>query len=153
MITLLGSLLGFFGSAVPQIFEFFQKKEKNKLDLQLMQMQAELLKQSADIDLMKFKTRALDDEHARLIEHDIAMQKDTGIAAGLRKSVRPVITYLFFALFALVKVSTLWVAWHTDASFHQAVLLVWDSETQGIFAAIISFWFGSRALEKRAGKS
>jgi hypothetical protein len=32
-------------------------------------------------------------------------------------------------------------------------LLVWDSETQGIFAAIISFWFGSRALEKRAGKS
>lgn len=153
MITLLGSLLGFFGSAVPQIFDFFQKKEKNKLDLQLMTMQADLLKQSADIDLMKFKARALDDEHGRLIEHDIAIQKDTGFAAGLRKSVRPVITYLFFALFALVKVSTLWVAWHTDASFHQAVLLVWDAETQGIFAAIISFWFGSRALEKRAGKT
>jgi hypothetical protein len=153
MITLLGSLLGFFGAAVPQIFEFFQKKEKNKLDLELMQMQAELLKQSADIDLMKFKTRALDDEHARLIEHDIAMQKDTGAFAGLRKSVRPVITYLFFMLFALVKVSTLWVAWHTDASFHQAVLVVWDSETQGIFAAIISFWFGSRALDKRVGRA
>jgi hypothetical protein len=25
---------------------------------------------------------------------------------------------------------------------------VWDDETQAIFAAIISFWFGSRAIEK-----
>jgi len=30
--------------------------------------------------------------------------------------------------------------------------LLWDPETKAIFAAIISFWFGSRAIEKARRK-
>ena len=32
--------------------------------------------------------------------------------------------------------------------FADAIQLLWDDETKAIFAAIISFWFGSRAVEK-----
>ena len=32
--------------------------------------------------------------------------------------------------------------------FSEAIKLLWDDETKAIFAAIISFWFGSRAIEK-----
>jgi len=149
MLSLLGSLIGFAGSSLPSIFEFFNKKQSNKMMLKNMEMQAELLKMNAEIDLEKFKVRAIDDEHARLINHDIAMQNDTGVMAGLRKSVRPVITYLFFSLFAAVKISSLMVAIEDTGSFHTAIESIWDEETQAIFAAIISFWFGSRALEKR----
>ena len=114
----------------------------------MMKIQGEMLQVKADIDLKMFNEMASDNEHARLIEHDIAMQSDTGFFAGLRKSVRPMITYMFFALFAAVKVSSLMVALETQGDFNSAITVVWDDETQAIFAAIISFWFGSRALEK-----
>ena len=32
--------------------------------------------------------------------------------------------------------------------FNEAVTLLWDEDTKAIFAAIISFWFGSRAIDK-----
>ena len=32
--------------------------------------------------------------------------------------------------------------------FSEAIQLLWDEDTKAIFAAIISFWFGSRAVEK-----
>lgn len=149
MVSLIGALIGFAGSAIPSVFDFFNKKEESKTQIELMKMQSELMKQNAEVDLSKFLARAADDEHARLIDHDIAIQKDTGLMSGLRKSVRPVITYLFFGLFAAVKISSLLVAFEDTGNFHTAVTLIWDEETQGIFAAIISFWFGSRALEKK----
>lgn len=149
MLSLIGSLIGFAGSAVPSVLEHFQSKERNKKELEIMRMQSEILKQNAEIDMTKFQMRALDDEHARLIQHDIAIQQDTGPLAWLRKSVRPVITYLFFGLFASVKIATLAHGMEQGQDFYTAINLVWDPETQGIFAAIISFWFGSRAIEKR----
>ena len=149
MLSLIGSLIGFAGSAVPSVLEHFQAKEKNKKEIEIMKMQSEILKQNAEIDMTKFQMRAIDDEHARLIQHDIAIQQDTGPLAWLRKSVRPVITYLFFGLFASVKISTLMYGLEQGQDFYTAINLVWDPETQGIFAAIISFWFGSRAIEKR----
>lgn len=152
MLSVLGSLIGFAGSALPSVLGHFQEKQKGKERVELLKIQADMMKEKADIDLRMFNEMAADNEHARLIEHDIAMQSDTGFFAGLRKSVRPVITYLFFALFAAVKVSSLMVALEANQDFNQAILLVWDEETQAIFAAIISFWFGSRAIEKSQRK-
>ena len=68
--------------------------------------------------------------------------------AGLQKSVRPVITYAFFGLFATIEITLLMDAVEKGVEFSDAVKLLWDDETKAIFAAIISFWFGSRAVEK-----
>jgi hypothetical protein len=40
---------------------------------------------------------------------------------------------------------------HEHVEFIQAMPLIWDPETSSLFAAIISFWFGSRALGNAAG--
>ena len=149
MGTLLGSLLGFAGSTVPSIMDFLNRKENMKLEMRKLEMQAELMKLGVESELKVFEARASADEHARLINHDMSMQNDRGIMGGLRKSVRPVITYMFFALFATVKISTLLVLMEDQgATFDTAINVIWDQDTQTIFAAIISFWFGSRALEK-----
>lgn len=158
MLTILGSLLGFAGSTIPSIVDHFKAKEENKLTLEVLRMQGELAKEKADIDLIKFRAMAQDNEHQRLINHDIALANSKGPLSWLRTSVRPVITYLFFALFATVKVASMNVALEEargadgvlDAKeFNIAMEQVWDDETAGIFAAIISFWFGRRALEKK----
>lgn len=148
MMTVIGSIIGFLGSAVPSIVDHFGKKEANKKEIEVLRMQMALAEKNADIDLTKFQAMALDNEHQRLIAHDISMQQDKGALSWLRKSVRPVITYLFFALFAAVKIAALNEALNSSGDFNYAIKIVWDEETQAIFAAIISFWFGSRALEK-----
>ena len=164
MLSLIGSIIGFAGSVVPGVLDHYKKKEDNKIKLEVMKMQADLMREKADIDLIKFHAMAEDNEHQRLINHDIAIAK--GPLAWLRSSVRPTITYMFFALFAAVKIAALNEAMYPsnviDANgnpvkpvpFATAIETVWDEETQAIFAAIISFWFGSRAIEvsrKRVG--
>jgi len=148
MVSLIGALIGFAGSAVPSVIDHFKAKQTQKTQIEILRIQGELAKAGSEMDLLSFQEKASDNEHRRLIEHDIAMQSDTGFMAGLRKSVRPLITYLFFAIFAAVKIAGLNDAMDNN-DFNTAINIVWDTETKAIFAAIISFWFGSRALEKR----
>lgn len=152
MLSLLGSLLGFAGSAVPAITDHFASKEDRKHELDKMRMQAELRKEGYDFDLQIHDAMGADNEHQRLIDHDISINKGTGFISGLQKSVRPVITYAFFGLFATIEITLLIDAIDKGTEFNEAIQLLWDDDTKAIFAAIISFWFGSRAIEKARRK-
>jgi hypothetical protein len=98
--------------------------------------------------MQMFEQQASDKEHARLIEHDISINQGTGFISGLQRSVRPVITYSFFILFATVEITLLQKAMAMDIPFNEALAIIWDDDTQAIWAAVVSFWFGSRAIEK-----
>lgn len=152
MLSLLGSLLGFAGSAVPAITDHFASKEDRKHELDKMRMHAELRKEGYDFDLKIHDAMGADNEHQRLIDHDISINKGTGFISGLQKSVRPVITYAFFGLFATIEITLLMDAIDKGTEFNEAIQLLWDEDTKAIFAAIISFWFGSRAIEKARRK-
>jgi len=131
MFAIIGSVLGFGTSFAPKILETINKKQEQKHELDKMRASAELKMQMADAEFDHLQNMAHHEEHKRLIEHDIAISKETGFFAGLKKGVRPIITYCFFGFF----LSTI-----SD--------VIWDEQSQAIFAAIISFWFGSRAIEK-----
>lgn len=158
MLSIIGAIIGFAGSTLPSVIDHFKQKESNRLTLDVIKAQGELAKVNSDIDLMKYHATSRDTEHSRLIEHDIALANQTGALNWLRSSVRPIITYLFFFLFATVKISAIIVVLNyadvnkdgniDPVEFNTAMQEVWDEETQGIFAAIISFWFGRRAMEK-----
>ena len=150
--TLLGSLIGFGGSAIPSVIDLFKQRGDNKQELAKIKLQAELRKEGYDFDLKMFDKQAGDKEHARLIAHDIAMSKNGGFIGALQRSVRPVITYCFFGLFATIEVVMLMEALKTGQPFAESIQLLWTEETQAIFAAIISFWFGSRAMDKQKKK-
>ena len=145
---LLGSLVGFGGSVVPAITDYFGKKQDQKFELQKMQKRAELMQAGYTQELEMFDRQASDKEHARLIEHDISINKGTGFVSGLQKSVRPIITYAFFGLFATVEVTLLMQAIESELPLNEAITVLWDDDTKAIWAAIVSFWFGSRAIEK-----
>lgn len=152
LATVLGAVTGFGGSIIPAVIDFFKEKNESKVRLEEMKMKADLMAAGVEVDLKKFQARAKDDEHARLIAHDISLQNDTGLMAGLRKSVRPVITYAFFILFCTVEGVMIYHALQQSVDIVSVMEHVWDDETQAIFAAIISFWFGSRAIEKSRKK-
>ena len=148
MSALLGSLLGFSGSVIPAITDYFTRKQDQKFELAKMEKKAELISNGYTHEMAMFEQQASDKEHERLIEHDISINRGSGFISGLQKSVRPIITYSFFILFATVEISLLQKAMSLNVPFDEALALVWDEDTQGIFAAVMSFWFGNRAFEK-----
>ncbi|NCP64112.1 MAG: hypothetical protein GW836_05585 [Paraglaciecola sp.] len=91
-------------------------------------------------------------ESLALLKHD---SEPSGViwVDGLRASVRPVITYAFFLLFTTVKTCALFVlVVDQGMDFVFALPQIWDPETQALFAAVMSFWFGQRALAKARGQ-
>ena len=56
--------------------------------------------------------------------------------------------------YEIIKGTALYGLIYTDGIVWElAIQTLWDEETQGIFAAIISFWFGSRALQRSRSSS
>ena len=151
MLSLVGSLLGFAGSAVPSVIDIFKDKADRKHELDKMQKMAELKQQGLDFDMKMYDKMGADKEHERLIAHDTAIMQSTGWTSVLQKSVRPVITYAFFGC-STIEIVLLMNALEMGTPFNEAIQLLWDDETKAIFAAIISFWFGSRAVEKARSK-
>ena len=107
MLSVIGSLIGFASSTAPAIADHFKQKSDQKFELEKMKCAAELRKDGYDFELKAFEAQASDKEHDRLIQHDISMNKGSGIISGLQRSVRPVITYCFFGLFLAIEITLL----------------------------------------------
>ena len=88
------------------------------------------------------------EEQERLLQHDMALGKQTGFINSLRAFVRPFITYVFFLTFIGVKVVLVWDTIKNGEDLNATIAVIWDEQTEALFAAIISFWFGSRAMPK-----
>ena len=148
MLSIIGTLIGFGSSIVPEVLGYFKQKQANAQDLLMMEAKAKYASRLSELKLQELDIEAEITETKGLYEHDQSL--DSGaFVNGLRGSVRPVLTYLFFLVFATVKGTLLYTAVQDEnINFETAVLMIWDGETQAIFAAIIAFWFGNRGMSK-----
>jgi hypothetical protein len=141
MITLLGSLLGFISSTFPDLLKLFRDASDKKHEITLLQMQMDFQAQGHQERLEEINTNADIAESQALYK-----TYTTGISwvDALNGTVRPVIAYSFFILYAAVKI----INYSADLPW-----LLWTEDDQAIFAGIISFYFGQRAMSKlRSGK-
>lgn len=141
MITLLGSLLGFISAAFPDFLKLWRDAADRKHELTILQMQMEQQAQGHINRLEEINVQA-DIAESRALYRTY----NTGIrwVDALNGTVRPIIAYSFFILYAVVKI----MQFSADLPW-----LIWTQEDQAIFAGIISFYFGQRAMSKlRQGK-
>ena len=149
MLTLLGSLLGFISSTFPDLLKLWQDKQDRKHELQILDRQMEQMRLGHNQRLDEIAINADVSQSLALYKHDSQPSGVTWVD-GLRASVRPIITYGFFILFAWVKLSAVVLLMNQDGiNINEALIQIWDAETQALFAGILSFWFGSRSLAKR----
>lgn len=149
MLTLLGSLLGFISSTFPDLLKFWQDKQDRKHELQILDRQMEQMRLGHTQRLDEIAINADVSQSLALYKHDSLPSGVTWVD-GLRASVRPMITYGFFILFAWVKLSAVVLLMNQGGlNINEALIQIWDGETQALFAGILSFWFGSRSLAKR----
>ena len=149
MLTLLSTLLGFGTSFVPKVLDFMQDRKDKAHELEVMAMQMEREEKLATYKADAMMQAAEVQRDSQLLVHDT----ETGKGASqwiinLRSSVRPVITYLFFAIFFFVEGVAAYVVLSQGGDVQAIMYALWSEETRSIFAAIVAFWFGSRAIKK-----
>ena len=147
MITLLGSLLGFGTSFLPEVLNYFKRGQEQKHELQRMKMEIELMAKRSEFKIQELDKEAEIKEAEGLYKHDSV--DAGGFINALRGSVRPVITYVFFGLFVAIKVTALISLMSLpEMQLNMALSMIWDDQTAGLFSAIMAFWFGNRAVSK-----
>ena len=161
MITLLSTLLSFLAGGLPKLLGFFQDRadKQHELAMAQMQIQRELelrkagFEAQARIEDIKTDQISISAQSASIVEmyrHDVEIGKGASQwIINLRASVRPVITYGMFALLCCINAFGAYYAVQTGVPFHDALLTLWDENSQIIWSSIIAFWFGSQAFGKK----
>ena len=161
MITLLSTLISFLAGGLPKILDLIQDRSDKGQELEILrlQMQREMQmaqlgfqvqERIAEIHAEQAYVDAQVTEKKALYSHDIEIGKGASQwVINLRASVRPVITYCMFGMLAFINIWGCWYAVEQGVPFTEALNLLWDEDTQILFASIISFWFGSQAFGKR----
>jgi len=159
MLAIIGSILGLLGSLLPEVLKFFNNREDHKHEIEMGKLQIESMKMQGQIRLQELEAQA-DIEETRVL-HQSAEQKLTGvrwidaIVSLYNSSVRPTLTYAFFALYGYVKFSVVYTSVSAGANWKVLGPVIWGSEDFAVFATIMSFWFGGRFLKyalQRNGK-
>ena len=161
MLSLISSLMGFAAGGLPKVLDFVQDRGDKKHELALMAMQREreiaLAKEGfiAQARVEEIKTEQIEmqtqaQEKLAMWKHDMKIGEGASTwVINLRASVRPVVTYLFVGLLIVVDVAGIWYAYSTGVAFAEAMEMVFSDDEMAILAAIISFWFGSQAFQKK----
>lgn len=147
MLALLGSLLGFAGSLLPDILTIFKDKKDKAHELAILRMQMELMEKKKSNRIAEIRAEA-DASESQYI-YKFAAKSGNPIMDALSTSVRPVLSYAFFLLYASLKISTFLLLYQHSHNATVSIVQIWSEEDQAIFCAIITFWFGQRAFTKR----
>jgi hypothetical protein len=163
----MSTVVSFLMGGMPKLLDFFQDRSDKKHELALSQMQiAKELEMASkgflaqqkieEIRLDEVKVNAeVQSEQTQAQVHMALLAHDTESAKGAaqwvinaRAMVRPGITYGMFLLLAFVDIFGFYYAIHTGVAFNDALNMLWDDDSQQIFASIIAFYFGGQAFKK-----
>ncbi len=153
-LTILSTLLGIVSSTIPGIIRYFEKRQELQYELAIGRLKLEAATRGYQIAVDVAGTQADVSEIQSARQHDTITRASQWVV-NLRSSVRPIITYTFFALVILVKFGFAigMVLYANDGTITAATLdaihtRLLDDPTNAVFSVILGFWFGSRAMEK-----
>lgn len=156
MITILSMVVGFLSSMAPEFMKRWQDKADKQHELKMLEMQI-----SAQEKGYGYKADEVGVEsYSKMVVSAHKEQADTLKGASrwvinMSASVRPVITYLFMLAFIGFEIAGIYVLlhptlpWQAGMTFAQATAVVWGDEEMALFAGILAYWFGDRAMARR----
>lgn len=148
MITLLASLAGFISSLIPEILKYFVDKNDKKHEVQLLEYQMQLQKLNHSNRLEETGAVGNTEEIRSLYK---TYKSGVCWVDALNGTVRPVLAYAFFGIYTFIKFLQYKII-ANSINMSDIVNILWNIDDQAIFAGIISFYFGQRAISKLRGR-
>jgi hypothetical protein len=144
MMTFFGALLGFISSLFPEVSKHLQDRRDKAHELRILELQMQRAA-SASSERLEEIDAGYDAATSNALYS--TWKTDIGWVDALNGTVRPVIAYAFFILYASIKVMQFSML-DMSAPLPWLAKELWNEEDQIIFASIISFYFGSRAMRR-----
>ena len=153
--TILGGALGAVARLAPEVIKYFDSKNERSHELRLGEQNLRL------VELQQKGQLAIADRTAEQAQFVSAMQamqagieaqgKPTGIkwVDAMAATVRPIITYWLFLLYAMVKAAMISIAIESQVGIEKALLASWGPADDAMLSAILTFWFVGRVWERK----
>lgn len=159
MLPLVGAILGFSSSFVPQIFKYFQDKQDKKHELAILDKQIEANKQIGVQKLEEINIMGDIEESKALYRYATPTQAtqtgnkwiDGGTAIlfslmnSLISSVRPIVTYGIVGLYSYVKIII--ITNFKNPTFAE-LRVIWTETDETILMTVLGHWFGNRVMQR-----
>lgn len=151
IITLVSTLLGIVSATIPNWLAYLIQRKQMDYDIELTKLKLAAAQNNLEL------SRDIEDIKAVVEEGRIIHAHDGDVSSGnfvdtLRNSVRPVITYTFFAIFVGIKLCVATIILVSPGlnvtNMKLAISAILDDNTMAIFSTIMGYYFGSRSLEK-----
>ena len=152
--TLIGSLIGLFTRALPEVISYFDKKNDRKHELEMVQEQT---KYSLALGAQKQKEIKIQGEvtydEKALDAFKVALEGQNKYTSNskidiLNSIIRPLITIQWVViLYPAVIIAKFWALMAQSTPILIAIPLVWTDTENGIVAGIINFFFLNRVLK------
>ena len=178
MLELFSALLGFAAPFLPECVKYFQRKQDNAHELDMLRLQIEKGSQEhlwrADEIRLEGEMKA-DEAETKVIYNqpssfgvqmlDAAKGQNLSpwilypafmlyvLVDAMSAAVRPGITYAAFGFYMAVKWAELSIARANASGLSAALLNVWGQEDRAIVILVLSYWFGHRASKAAFGGS
>jgi len=144
MITLLGTAIGFVSSLLPELLKLFRDSRDRKHELAMLQLQLEQQRQGQSERLEEIRAHASAAQMQALYQ---TYRSGIGWVDALSGTVRPVLAYGFFVLYFTIKWMQ-FVSLDMLSPLPWQMAMLWGEEDQALFAGVIAFYFGQRAVGK-----
>ncbi|MBH3384702.1 hypothetical protein I5S53_12095 [Pseudomonas juntendi] len=169
MIAMISALFGFLGPFVPKVFDYFQAKQDHQQEIELMRLRME---SAASEHLWRLEEINAQADIAEAVavhkpEESYADKLISSVGGGalpawvrayvaligvhvdfVIRMCRPLITYLMVGFYMFYKVAVFRALEASGMSGSDAFLESWAEFDQAMLAAVISFWFGGRVLQR-----
>ena len=157
--TLLGGLLGGAFRLAPEILKWLDRKGErgHELSMQDKALEFEKIRGASRMGEIGASADAAWNTGAiEAFKEAVAGQgRPSGVkwADALSTSVRPVITYLFMALYCTAKGTAFFAALNAGAGWVESVQVAWTGADQALWAGVLNFWYVGRVWERRDARS
>lgn len=162
--TLFGGLLGGIFRCVPELLKWLDRKDEraHELAMQDKQIQYTQIQGAQKINEIAAENQgSWNTGYIEALKQALSSQSQplqfTGkwyvdilsvVANFLSITVRPVITYWFFAIYCSAKIAMFIGMIQTHTAIIEAIKLIWTVDDQALLAGILNFWFLNRVFEK-----
>ncbi len=153
MNALLSGILGLFGSFIPELLKFLNKRQDNAHELAMLDKQIEAQRLLHTQKLEEINTEADIKESVALYEaskiEPVGVKWADALLSVYNGTVRPTVTYAFAGLYLWVKLVMIYTyIWIQKLPQIQVIQQVWTEFDNSVLMLVLGFWFGSRMAAK-----
>lgn len=152
--ALLGGGLGALARLAPEVIAIFDKRNERRHEKEMAKLNLEFEKtrheNAMDIKDLEVEQSKFGTAMTALTASIQSQAQHTGVrwVDALSATVRPVITYWLFFIYACVKIAVFSVYQSQGLPADQALVAIWGPDDTAMLSAVLTFWYVGRVWER-----